>query len=73
MPGGEMLGGGGGIKVLAGGEGQIERPITIDQDQDVQQQQQKEKEGDEDEEVDMEKIKVEIGNMEGGKDGNSAE
>lgn len=66
MPGGEILGGGGGIKVLAGGEGEIERPVSTSQDDGGLK-------GDEDEEVDMEKIKVEIGNVEGGRDGSAAE
>lgn len=68
MPGGDMLGGGGGIKVLAGGEGEIERPIVANDGGEEQK-----REFDEDEEVDMEKIKVEIGNVEGGKDGSGAE
>lgn len=72
MPGGEMLGGGGGIKVLAGGDGgEIERPVG-GSGGDGEEEETKQ-EYDEDEEVDMEKIKVEIGNVEGGKKEGSAE
>lgn len=61
MPGGEVLGGGGGIKVLAGGEGDIERPLSTSGSGEEP------KAFGEDDEVDMEKIKVEIGNVEGAK------
>lgn len=74
MPGGEMLGGGGGIKVLAGGDGgEIERPIGSGGGGDREDEEGTKQEYDEDEEVDMEKIKVEIGNVEGGKKEGSAE
>ena len=54
MPGGEMLGGGGGVKVLAGGDDEPAEDVKTKPEDEEEYQN-----------VDMKNIKVEIGKVEG--------